>query len=192
MRFSLLISALALSGLVLAGCASAPGDTPVEFAAPQGVSVEDATEGFRVAVIDACLTALESGKPISELANETGPITADEQYALQARMKPGSTAWAPKRGKGNVSIVSSGSTCEVHAFGPPVKPAFERVSQALLDPHGFSPDTATRDPSPQVYYQPFTKKLGAKTIKVILSGNDPGAPGTKSRFSTLTASVTAS
>jgi len=42
-----------------------------------------------------------------------------------------------------------------------------------------------------ILFVTYSKQAGGRTVSVSLSGNDPGAPGMRSRFSTLGARVSA-
>jgi hypothetical protein len=81
--------------------------------------------------------------------------------------------------------------CEVSSYGPQVEDTFNRTSAALTkDGEGFSEVPNVGDDLPEkIFLRVFEKPEDGIVYEVVLSGNEPGAPGTMSRFSTLRATV---
>jgi len=79
--------------------------------------------------------------------------------------------------------------CEVFAYGPPAQATLVAAGEALVA-KGFAVDSPLK-PTAGIFYVSYAKQAGGRTVRVSLSGNDPGAPGTRSRFSTLGARVSA-
>ena len=81
--------------------------------------------------------------------------------------------------------------CEVFAYGAPVKTTFDQVAALLTeDAMQYSEITDTGIELPEkTFFRVFEKTEEDIVYTVSLSGNEPGAPGTLSRFSTLHATV---
>ena len=183
MRFPVFVA------LVVSVGACASPKAPIE-PSPAKVAAEQVTTGFRTAVVDVCLAAAMAGTPVGNFATETGPIEVETNATLVKLAKPqkGDEVWSSRAAKGTVVIRSNGRECQVSAMGPPVKATLDAVKQALNDPHGFVPDNSA-EPKAANNYQRFSKKVGARTFYVTLSGTEAGA---KEHYSMLTATVTAS
>src|SRR5262249_24964606 len=82
--------------LTVGACASESALVPRDK-----VAQEDAVNGFRMAVVDVCLASALAGQPISDFANETGPIEAETDAALikQAKARPGDAVWSARHGE---------------------------------------------------------------------------------------------
>ena len=80
-----------------------------------------------------------------------------------------------------------GARCEVSAYGIPVSLTYESIADRLLG-DGYieqeQPNLAEK-----VFRRSFEKNFEDLTLIITLSGNEPGAEGTLSRFSTLSGLV---
>lgn len=177
---------VALVAVLAGACATPQASTPPPTLDLKSLTQADVAEGFRIAVVDACVMSIEGKTPIADLAGESGPIVRETEPDRVSMVKPkaGETVWSPRRAKGNVTIVSSTTTCRVQGFGPPMQQTFEAIGQALTDPHGFLIEPQ-RSGS-----QVFSKKVNGRTIRVALTGSDPAAGG--AHYSSLTAVVSSS
>ena len=133
------------------------------------------------------MPAAERGVTLDQMS--TYRILRDTVRSTTRPPKPGYTAWAPGLGQGVVEIEDGPGGCDVAAYGAPVESTFDIVVASLR--------TRGYELAPAVASQPksFMRDLSMKTatgrtVRVVLSGNEPGAAGTMSRFSTLLAMVT--
>jgi hypothetical protein len=182
--------------LLLGACATVSNAPPSPPAARSqatagpaaGLSPQQVSQGFVEAVVQGCAAAAEAGKPISEVA---GTVIVRDDGRSAGGMKPrnGGEPWAPASAKGIVMIDAAPTECEVGAYGPPAQATLVATGEALVA-KGFavaSPMTS----SGGIFFVKYSKQAGGRTVAVDLTGNEPGAPGMRSRFSTLTAKVTA-
>jgi hypothetical protein len=173
-----------LSTILAAGaCASQAPEVPTATLAQ-----EQEITGFRIAVVDVCLASAQAGKPVSELATETGPIVAvaDARVLAQVKAKPDDRVWSPRDAEA-VLIRSNARECEVTTRGPLTRVALDAVGEALSDPHGFVAETRP-EPKGSNIYKRYSKKVGAQTLRVTLAGSETGG---EAPSSTLVATVTA-
>ena len=183
-----MIRIVALSvAVLLGGCASVDAPASQRGSATDGLSPQDVSAGFGVAVVDGCAAAAEAGKTLAELASDRiVPETSGEQLITP---KPGSTMWAPIPGKGIVTIEeeAGGAKCNVSAYGPPVESTFNAIVSAL-GARGYR-----SEPMPpagaRFYHHDLKLVANGRTVRVALVGNEPGAAGMRSRFSVISAYV---
>jgi hypothetical protein len=149
----------------------------------QGLSAAVVAQGFSDAVIAGCADAAEAGKSIEALKSPA--IVPDN--GPRGPLTPGAKAWAPVKGQGIVTIDETSSSCMVSAYGPPVEDTFREVSEALKA-RGYLAIPGAPEP-PKLFSARLEKLMEGKTVMVNLSGNEPGAAGRMSRFSTLLAIV---
>ena len=176
------------SVLLLASCASvkSPPRTAPYGSASTGLTPQEVSAGFVVAVVEGCAAAAEAGKRLEQLGSdkivrETGPTMIP--------LKPGATAWAPIPGQGIVTIEEEADgKCNVSAYGPPVSATFDAIVSALRA-KGYAPQPMPEG-GPKFYQHSLTLTPNGRTVNVMLIGNDPGAASMRSRFSTLGAFVT--
>lgn len=177
------------SALLLASCASvdAPRRTePPYGSASAGLSPQDVSAGFVVAVVEGCAAAAEADKRLEQLGSakivrETGPTMIP--------LKPGATAWAPVPGQGIVTIEEEADgKCNVSAYGPPVATTFDAIVSALRA-RGYAPQPVPEG-GPKFYQHSLTLTANGRTVNVTLIGNEPGAAGMRSRFSITSGFVT--
>lgn len=171
------------SSVLLAACATAGPAPTRDYSAltpAQSVSVEEVAQGFGMGVIEGCVAAAEAGKTLEQLASPM--IKPDTSGTGLSKPPPGYTAWTPALGKGNVMMRYGEADCQVSTFGLPIQRTFETVA-AMLRARGYEgePVSAT---GPKEFHAKLTKSVDGRQVEVVLSGNEPGAPGTRSRFST--------
>jgi hypothetical protein len=185
-----MIRTFAFAGAILLGsCASVDTSSYRQSvtSAAEGLTPQDVSTGFAIAVVDGCAAAAEAGKTLEQLGNSK--IVRETTPDPLRRPKPGSTLWAPIPGQGIVSIEQEqGGACDVSAYGPRVEPTFNAVV-AALQARGY-----VSQPLPAAAFRSFEHDLkltaNGRTVRVMLIGNEPGAPGKISRFSILSAFVT--
>lgn len=185
-----MIRTLALAtAILLASCASvdtsASRQTPMSAA--EGLTPQDVATGFTIAVVEGCAAALEQGKTLEQLGSEK--LVRETTPDPLRGPKPGSTMWAPVPGQGIVTIEQEqGGQCNVSAYGPRVEPTFNSIVDALKA-KGY-----VAEPTPAPGFRHFQHVLAlnsnGRTVRVALIGNEPGAAGTLSRFSVISAFVT--
>jgi hypothetical protein len=183
-----MIRTFAVAAAVLLGaCAtsSAPAPWQVTAAAAEGLTPQEVSSGFVIAVVEGCAAAAEAGKTLEQLGSDR--IVRDTTVDPLRRPKPGAILWAPVIGQGIVSIEEVDGKCDVTAYGPPVEATFNAIVGALrgtgyvaqpMPPAGF-----------KFFQHNFTMTANGRTISVALIGNEPGAAGMRSRFSIVSAFV---
>lgn len=174
--------------VMLASCASVEA-SPRSNAMPsagEGLTPQEVSSGFVIAVVDGCAAAAEAGKTLEELGGDK--IVRESSPDPLLKPKPGAILWAPVVGKGIVTIEEGGGRCDVAAYGPPIEVTFNAIAGALLARSYVS------QPMPAAGFKSFqhdlVKTIDGRTVRVMLIGNEPGAPGMRSRFSTASAFVT--
>jgi len=108
------ISAVSVSALLLAGCATAAPPPPLPF----GLSAGDVATGFIMAV-ESCTSAAETGRTLGQLSSYR--IIPDSTRGAARAPKPGYKAWAPSLGMGVVEIEEGPGACDVSAYGAVVE-----------------------------------------------------------------------
>lgn len=175
MRYAALV---ALSLLGLAPAASA-------------ATVEQAAQGFRDGVL-LCAAAAEAGLPVSGLPSEQQALVtpANDQARAMLQVPAGRPVYDVVSGAGTALIAEpTDGQCEVMAYGPPVRPVFATLAQALTDPAAGFRQVENRETAADIIRR-FTKtKPDGTTVMVSLTGGEPGMAGRRFRFPMLTARV---
>lgn len=169
--------------LLLVACATEPPRPQLAY----GLSSADVSNGFIISVMEACVPAAERGVTLDQMS--TYRILRDTVRSTTRPPKPGYTAWAPGLGQGVVEIEDGPGGCDVAAYGAPVENTFD-IIVASLRARGYvlAPAAASQ---PKSFMRDLSIKTATgRTVRVALSGNEQGAAGTMSRFSTLLAMVT--
>lgn len=171
--------------LLLAAC----GPALVTRQAPQlayGFSPADVETGFIMAVMDGCTNAAETGRTLDQL--NPYRIIRDTNRGAALAPRPGYTAWAPGIGVGIVRIDDGPDGCEVAAHGASVQGAFDVVASLLLG-KGYAAQSG-QTPAPDQVRRDFTRTANGRTVRVVLTGQEPDGAGSSQRFSELFAAVT--
>ena len=170
------------AALVLAACATEPR--------PQlayGLSPGDVSSGFIMSVLEACVVAAERGVTLDQMGNYR--ILRDTIRSTARPPKPGYTAWAPGLGQGIVEIEDGPGGCDVAAHGAPVGATFDIVVSTLRA-RGYALQPAQASQPKFVTHELTTKTASGRSVRVVLTGNEPGAAGASSQFSGLSAAIT--
>lgn len=178
-------SIVAALALWLAGCATGPTPAPASQLT-YGLSPADVSNGFVASVLEGCVTGAERGVRLDQLGNYR--ILRDTVRNTARPPKPGYSAWAPGLGQGIVEIEDGPGGCDVSAYGAPVESTFDLVA-ASLRAKGYVAQP-TQPSAPKMFAHDFKRTADGRTVRVLLIGNEPGAPGMMSRFSGLSAYVT--
>lgn len=185
--YAILISTLSITGC--ANSVSVPSRGSV-VQSQQGADPIEVEESFVTVSTAICGRYFENDLNVAALAKAAGVELA--KLPAGARYPGGVVTGTPvyRAGDGIVHIRENllGASCEVYAYGIPVEPSFERIASGLLAV-GFAEDEQ-RETEKLVFIRGFSKEMNDAAISAMLSGNEPGAPGTLSRFSTLTARFT--
>jgi hypothetical protein len=182
-----MIRTFAIAAVAVLG-ASASVEAPAVAQGPSsggGLTPQEVSAGFVIAVVEGCAAAAEANKTLEQLASdkfvrETGPT-------MTGPPKPGAVMWAPKTGQGIVSIEEVGGKCNVSAYGPPVAVTFAPIISALVGKSYVAEPAQQTDP--RSFYHTLKLTAEGRTVVVGLGGNEPGAPGMRSRFSTVFAFI---
>jgi len=159
-------------------------------AAAQNLTPEDVADAY-VEGVSLCARAKTAGGGIAQLPeNERAQVTdAAPQMRALARAPEGRPVWDVLSARGIVVISEpTDSQCDVTAYGPRVRPVFERVAEAL-SAAGFTEVATQQDPS--AILRAFEHVEGERRVRVLLDGGEPGMPGRMSRFPVLVAFVSA-
>jgi hypothetical protein len=186
--------ALALVGaFALGGCAAAivaGAGLPAEKPMQKTADVQSESQAFLDAVLLYCIPHIETGAEF-----ESTPLAALSTFRQPAEGERTSIGPA-KAGiyttqAGVVSIdASEPNTCRVSAYGLPVDSLFGVIAAAVTPPaNSFTQQPVPPDSDPKVFLRRFERLSADLKLTIFLNGNEPGAKGTLSRFSTLMASV---
>ena len=142
--------------------------------------LQQGIQGFNDAVYNYCVTAVSGQRDLMALSGKVSkfPLQERSDGMLGVGNLPGGPA-----------VAMEDDQCIASAFALPVAFTFDAVAQGL-EINGFAEDSDARSISEKSVIRLFTKAGdGNKVIRVRLSGNEPGAPNTVSRYSTLVAFV---
>lgn len=185
-----------IAGVALSSCASEIGASTKSRAssvASHSTSPEDVQESFADSVTEVCVPMFPEIGDLKEIAQTSG-------IHLE-RLKAGSTfpggivtAMPVYRTDDGITHIRQNliaGACEVFAYGAPVGATFDRVASVLTDDEmQYSEIVGTGVEIPEkTFLRVFEKNEADIVYTVSLSGNEPGAPGTMSRFSMLRATV---
>ena len=151
-----------------------------------GLSPADVEAGFIMAVMDGCTNAAETGRTLDQL--NPYRIIRDTNRGAALAPRPGYTAWAPGIGIGIVRIEDGPGGCEVSAHGASVQGTFDAVASLLLG-KGYAAQSGEASAPDQVR-RDFARTANGRTVRVVLTGQEPGGAGSSLRFSELSAVVT--
>lgn len=179
--------AVVASLAMLGACATvAPAAPPART--PDGmIALADVVTGFAVAVIDGCVAAAEAGQTLAEL--NSPQIVSDSDRESYSPLRPGFTPWAPRIAKGIVTIDENAEMCDIATYGIPIESSFAAVASKLVE-RGYTVQPSA--PLQVKFFESLLKKtLDGRVVTVALNGNEPGAPGMRSRFSIALAKIAA-
>jgi hypothetical protein len=164
-----------------------------QMASAQGrsASIQDVSQGFADAVHLYCIRSVLQGVPVDALEPINGLRSISPASANRPTLGSGQV-WAVD-GLGEIVVLTASedlSSCRVNAYGPPVSPLFDALAGiVVMDQYGFT-ETASSVPAERLRYRrTFVREDDGVRYTLTLSGNEPGARGTRSRFSTLSATV---
>lgn len=192
-RKYLLAAGAALSVGLTACTATGGAPSASRVAAPaQGASVQSVTQSFVDAVAEYCVRYVlleedladieRSNDRLSSISSASGPRAMmrrlDEAYVLD---DAGDIVM--------LEVANDGDECRVSAYGPPARTVLDTTAQIVATKWRGEPLEVEQDPSPLVIDREVLLRRDGRAVKVYLGGNEPGAPGRRSRFSTLSASV---
>lgn len=155
------------------------------------LSPEEAGEAFRRAVIEGCIPAA-AGNGVSALpAAQEGKLqpTQDAETRRQVGASPDETVWDVADARGVVTVRDKAGRCVVSVYGPPSAATMMGV-MGVLSASGFEAMVGQAAPGGG-FVQTMLGSSGGKRVTVQLSGSEPGSPGHQSKFSVVTAIVTA-
>ncbi|MDP3493203.1 MAG: hypothetical protein Q8R82_08810, partial [Hyphomonadaceae bacterium] len=152
-----------------------------------GLSAGDVSNGFIMSVLEACVVAAERGVTLDQMGNYR--ILRDTIRSTVRPPKPGYSAWAPGLGQGVVEIEDGPGGCDVAAHGAAVEDTFDIIAGALRA-RGYTLETAEPSQPNVIKLELATKAVSGRSVRVVLTGNEPGAAGASSQFSALSAAIT--
>lgn len=153
------------------------------------LSPEAAGQAFRRAVVDGCVQAVAGAGVSATPAARDGKLqpTQDAETRRQAGAGASETVWEVAEARGVVTVRETAGRCVAAVYGPPSTPTILNVSQALSTA-GFEALAGAAAPSGG-FTQTLVGSHDGKRVTVQLSGAEPGAPGNRSTFSVVTATV---
>jgi hypothetical protein len=178
------------SGLLLAAAIALTLPAFAQRAAVSAdLSPEAAGQAFRRAVVDGCVQAVTGAGVSSVAAARDGRLqpTQDAETRRQAGAGACVTVWEVAEARGVVTVRETAGRCVAAVYGPPSAPTIMNVAQALST-GGFEALAGTTS-SGGGFMQTLVGSSSGKRVTVQLSGAEPGAPGNRSTFSVVTATV---
>lgn len=153
------------------------------------LSPEAAGQAFRRAVVEGCVKAVTGSGVSSVAAARDGRLqpTQDAETRRQAGAGPSETVWEVAEARGVVTVRETAGRCIAAVYGPPSAPTILNVAQ-VLSTAGFEAMAGPASPGGG-FTQTLIGSSGGKRVTVQLSGAEPGAPGNRSTFSVVTATV---
>ena len=181
----------AIALAVLASCAtSAPESVYGRQNVASSAEIAEVQQNFSDAVVEACGEWFTSDLDIeARSANTDLNLT---QLRAGERWPGGIVTGMPVyRAADRVVHIKEnliGASCEVAAYGPPAAVTFEQIAERLTTAEkGFTEVNRDFDTAPGVTMRLFERQTGDIVVAILLNGNEPGAGGSISRFSTLRA-----
>lgn len=153
------------------------------------LSPEAAGRAFRGAVVEGCVQAVTGSGVTATAAAQAGRLqpTQDSETRRQAGAGPNETVWDASDARGVVTVRETTGRCFASVYGPPSTQTILGISQALSDA-GFEALAGPASPGGG-FAQTLAGSSNGKRVSVQLSGAEPGAPGNRSTFSVVTATV---
>lgn len=160
-----------------------------------GLSPEMAAEAFKRAVLEVCVPAA-AGNGVSALdAARTGTVqpTQDAEARRQAGASTGETVWEVTAARGVVTLREAPGRCVVSVYGPNVSQTLAALQEAAQPSAARMFLSGDDKPSagPEVISLEVLTVVQGKQVSIVAQGNQPGDPGHQSRFSVITATVSA-
>lgn len=154
------------------------------------LSPEAAAEAFTRTVFDVCVPAIAGNGVSSLAAAREGRVqpTQDAATRRQAGANESETVWEVMAARGVVTIRETQGRCAVSVYGPAVDTTLAALAGAA-QPAGLRPVDLSGARSPLSLH--LRGQVQARPIAVDALGAAPGAPEHQSKFSVITASVTA-
>lgn len=162
------------------------------MAAAQNLTADDVANAY-VEAVTLCARAKLAGGGIAQLgdADRARVDEAAEPMREMSRAPEGRPVWDVLAARGIVVISEpTDAQCEVMAYGPRVRPVFERTA-AVLTASEFGFAEVSVEPDPSSILRGFERIDGERRIHVMLDGGEPGMPGRTFRFPMLMAFVRA-
>lgn len=182
MRFALLT--MAVIGLT-------PLASAQRAAISSTLSPEAAAEAFNDAVMNTCVPAAAGsgvgGLPAGVRARLQS--SSDAGTRRQAGAGDDEAVWDVVSARGVVVVHERPGRCVVSVYGPPAMQTVMGLAGRLTAQQPQPFERLVSAPPPNGYGQSLMKIENGKRIMVQLAGSEPGAPGHKSRFSVVTATV---
>tara|TARA_R110002072_G_scaffold16850_7_gene65197 strand:+ start:151 stop:780 length:630 start_codon:yes stop_codon:yes gene_type:complete len=160
----------------------------------QTATREAVSEAFAHAVTDYCMPAVMQGDALADLSAPSDSQGIEQASASRSRGGAPGTVWVIS-GLGEIVALtmSDPNTCSVDAYGPPVDATFDRIAADIASVHaGFVEIDTGRQADRRQFVRRIEGELDGRHYTVSMRGNEPGARGTMSRFSTLMATVSVS
>jgi hypothetical protein len=183
MKAGCVATGAALAAMFLAAPAQAQREAVASDLSPQAVA-----DIFGETVSAVCVASLAAGVDAPKAGGARIAATSDVEIRKLAGAAPGDAVFDVTAARGVATVHEGAGKCVVSAYGPPAA-ATLAAAAARLSQQGFS---ALAEPANSAgVAQKLTRIDGGQRIEVVLSGSEPGMPGHKSRFSVVTAQVSA-
>ena len=189
MELRRIVFAFGIIALLAASSCATPSGGSSAASQSQGADPASVKTNFVDAVVEACGNYFLSGLDIKASSSGTSlglsKLRAGSRYP--GGIVTGMPVYVASDGIVHVKENLLGGTCEVYAYGVPVSATFSSIAERLVM-KGYVEDELEPLPEKQ-YRRSFSKSEGDIRLNITTTGNEPGAEGTMSRFSTLTAYV---
>jgi hypothetical protein len=162
--------------------------TSAPTTAAQNLTADDVAAAY-VEAVSICARAKVAGVGIAQLPSEDRVRVAEAAPGMRglAQAPADRPVWDVLSARGIVVIAEpTDAQCDVTAYGPRVRPVFDRTAGALTEA-GFVEVETRQDPSSIL--RAFERTEGERRVRVLLDGGEPGMPGRTFRFPMLLAFV---
>ena len=176
---------------VLASCTtSAPQSAYRPQSVASSAELAEVQKNFADAVVEACGEWFTSDLDIEVTSANTDldlrQLRAGERWP--GGIVTGMPVYRAADGVVHIKENLIGASCEVAGYGPPAAITFEQIAERLTSAEkGFIEVERDFDTAPGVTMRLFERQTGDIVVAILLNGNEPGAGGSVSRFSTLRA-----
>lgn len=192
---SLKLAAAALALTIAGGC-SATGGTGfnAQSAPSNSVSQEAVVQAFVEGLAGYCVRNILYGAALRDIEAEEGSLSRLTELTNPVRLRLARTdgpAYTLDRSVDVVMIDGDGRACRVHGYGPSARIATQAAAQATQRAWNAVMLESRSQPAQRIYGHTLAIDHEGRQAHVAITGNDPGAPGTLSRFSTIMAEVRA-
>jgi len=178
--------------LALAGCSATTSSGTAARAPTGGVAPQNVMQAFVDGVNSYCIHNVLNGDSMRDIEAEFDTISRLSAVTNPMRLRMATTggpAYTLDTSGDIVMVDGDGEICRVSGYGPSARATTGLVADIVTEAWNATELENPSDPGPLVFDRMLVIEQDGKRVRVFVSGNEPGAPGTRSRFSTLMATV---